>query len=156
MKTQAVTAPSVALFACFACLAQSPAPPKFDVASIKPAVGGMRPDVKTSPGSLTIRNQSLLYLIQWAYDTPPFQIEGPDWLNDNRFDVLAKAESGGDEAKLRLMLRALLGERFGLKAHPEQKEMQVYGLTLAKGGPKFRDCSLMRARRCSTKADPPP
>jgi uncharacterized protein (TIGR03435 family) len=139
MKTQALIAPSVALFACFACLAQGPAPPKFDVASIKPAVGGMRPDVKTSPGSLTMRNQSLLYLIQWAYDTPPFQIEGPDWLNDNRFDVLAKAESGGDDAKLRLMLRALLAERFGLKAHAEQKEMQIYGLTLAKGGPKFQE-----------------
>ena len=35
------------------------------------------------------------------------------------------------------MLRALLAERFGLKTHSEQKEMQVYGLTLAKGGPKF-------------------
>ena len=143
MKT--LTAPSAALFACFVCLAQGPVSPaispKFDVASIKPTVGGMRPDVKTSPGSLTIRNQSLLYLIQWAYHTPPFQIEGPDWLNDNRFDVLAKAESGGDDAKLRLMLRALLAERFGLKAHPEQKEMQIYGLGLAKGGPKFQESS---------------
>jgi hypothetical protein len=76
MKTQTFAAPSAALFACFACLAQSPVypaeSPKFDVASIKPAVGGMRPDVKTSPGSLTMRNQNLLYLIQWAYDTPPF------------------------------------------------------------------------------------
>jgi uncharacterized protein (TIGR03435 family) len=139
MKTHSVSGHSVALFACFACMAQGPAPPKFDVVSIKPAVGGMRPDVKTSPGSLTIRNQSLLYLIQWAYDTPPFQIEGPAWLNDDRFDVLAKAESGGDDAKLRLMLRAMLAERFGLKAHAEQKEMQVYGLTLARGGPKFQE-----------------
>lgn len=137
MKTQFVTAFSAVLFASSACLAQGTAPPKFDVASIKPAAGGMRPDIRTSPGSLTIRNQSLLYLIQWAYDTPPFQMSGPDWLNDNRFDVLAKAEGGGDDARLRLMLRALLAERFGLKAHSEQKEMQVYGLTLAKGGPKF-------------------
>jgi len=139
MKTQAFTPLSAALFACFACLAQGTAPLKFDVASIKPAVGGMRPEVQTSPGSLTIRNQSLLYLIQWAYDTPPFQISGPDWLNDNRFDVLAKAEGGRDDAKLRLMLQALLAERFGLKAHPDQKEMQVYGLTLAKSGPKFQE-----------------
>ena len=143
MKTQALAAPSAVLFACFACLAQGPVSPtmgpKFDVASIKPAVGGMRPDVKTSPGSLTVRNQSLRDLIQWAYDTPPFQIEGPDWLNDDRFDLLAKAESGGDDAKLRVMLRALLADRFGLKAHAEQKEMQIYGLTLAKGGPKFQE-----------------
>jgi uncharacterized protein (TIGR03435 family) len=139
MKTQAFTVPSLAFFLCFDCLAQSPAPPKFDVASIKPAVGGIRPDIKTSPGSLTIRNQSLLYLIQWAFDTPPFEINGPDWLNDTRFDVIAKADGGGGDSKLRLMLRALLAERFGLKVHSEQKEMQVYGLTLAKGGPKFQE-----------------
>jgi uncharacterized protein (TIGR03435 family) len=143
MKTQTFAAPSVALLACFACLSQgsvSPKSPKFDVASIKPAVGGgVRPEVKTSPGSLTMRNQTLLFMVQWAYDTPPFQIQAPDWLNDDRFDVLAKAENGGDDAKLRLMLRALLAERFGLKAHPEQKEMQIYGLSLAKGGPKFQE-----------------
>ena len=139
MKIQALIAPAAALFAGFACLAESPAPPKFDVASIKPAVGKVQSEVKTSPGSLTIRNQTLLSLIQWAYDTPRFQIEGPDWLNDDRFDLLAKAEGGGDDAKLRLMLQALLAERFGLKAHTEQKDMQVYGLTLAKGGPKFQE-----------------
>jgi uncharacterized protein (TIGR03435 family) len=139
MKTQAFVTPSIALVACFACLGQEPASQKFDVASIKPAVGGMRPDVKTSPGSLTLRNQSLLYLIQWAYDTPPFQIQGPDWLNDNRFDVIAKAEAGGDDAKLRLMLRDLLAGRFGLKVHPEQRDMQIYGLSLARGGPKFQE-----------------
>jgi uncharacterized protein (TIGR03435 family) len=55
------------------------------------------------------------------------------------FDVLAKAENGGDDAKLRLMLRALLAERFGLKAHAEQREMQIYGLSLAKGRPKVQE-----------------
>ena len=89
MQTQAIIAVCAAFFACFACLAQGPAPSKFDVASIKPAVGGMRPDIQTSSGSLTIRNQSLLYLIQWAYDTPPFQISGPDWMNDDRLRCAA-------------------------------------------------------------------
>ena len=99
----------------------------------------MRPEIQTSPGSVTIRNQHLLFLIQWAYDTPPFQINGPPWLNESRFDVIAKAEGGGDDARLRLMLRTLLAERFGLKTHAEQKEMQVYAVTLAKGGPKFQE-----------------
>jgi uncharacterized protein (TIGR03435 family) len=131
--------PAVAIFSCISCLAQSTSPvPAFDVASIRSAAGGIRPEILTSPGSLIARNQSLQFLIQWAYDTPPFQITGPDWLNDNRFDVIAKAEGAGDDAKLRLMLQKLLADRFGVKTHSEQKEMQTYALTLAKTGPKFQ------------------
>jgi uncharacterized protein (TIGR03435 family) len=125
-----------AVFSCFICLAQTPA---FDAASIHPAAGDMRPDIKTSPGSVTIRNQPLLFLIQWAYDTPPFQIDGPASLKDTRYDVIAKSDAGGDDAQLRLMLRKLLADRFGLQLHTEHKEMQIYAITLAKGGPKFKE-----------------
>jgi uncharacterized protein (TIGR03435 family) len=138
MRAAAPTIPLLAILACLNCLAQTPSPP-FDVASIKPSEDKGRPEVQTAPGSLTIRNQNLMFMIYWAYDTPPFQINGPNWLKDTRFDVLAKAEAGGDDVKLRLMLRTLLADRFGLKVHMEQKEMQVYGLTLAKGGPKFQE-----------------
>lgn len=123
--------------ACVTCLAQTPAP-AFDVASVRAAANG-RPELQVAPGSLTIRNQPLRYLIYWAYDTPPFQITGPDWLNGARFDVVAKAEGTANEAQLRLMLRTLLADRFGLKTHTEKKEMQVYAVTLAKGGPKFTE-----------------
>ena len=136
MRTAAPSA--IPLFVLVSCFAQTP-PPAFDAASIKPNSGGMRPEIQTSPGSLKMRNQDLIHLISWAYDTPPFQISGPDFLKDADFDVLAKAEGGGDDAKLRLMLRSLLAERFGLNAHTEQREMQVYAITLAKGGPKFQE-----------------
>jgi uncharacterized protein (TIGR03435 family) len=128
---------SAALVTCLSCFSQTP--PAFDAASIRPAEGKMRPEIVTSPGTLTVHNQTLQFLIYWAYDTPPFQINGPDWLNDARFDVLAKSDSGGDDARLRLMLQTLLADRFGLKTHKEQKEMQVYAITLAKGGPKFKE-----------------
>jgi len=89
-----------AIFFCSICLAQ--APPAFDAASIHPADGEwVRPEIRTSPGSVTIRNQTLLFLIQWAYDTPPFQINGPAWLKDTRYDVIAKSDGGGDDAQLR-------------------------------------------------------
>ena len=127
----------LALLACWSCSAQTAT---FDAASIHPAgTEWVRPEIQTSPGSVTIRNQTLLFLIQWAYDTPPFQINGPAWLKDARYDVIARAEAGGDDTQLRLMLRKLLADRFGVKAHTEQKEMQIYALTLAKGGPKFQE-----------------
>ncbi len=145
MRNPILSAPAavlpLALVACIGGLAQTAATksPVFDAASIRPAAGNTRSEFVTSPGTFTARNQSLLFLIYWAYDTPPFQINGPTWMNENRFDVLAKSESGGDDARLRLMLQALLADRFGLKAHKEQKEMQVFAITLAKSGPKFQE-----------------
>jgi uncharacterized protein (TIGR03435 family) len=68
---------------------------------------------------------------------PRVQVEGPGWMRDRSWDIMAKSQSGGDESQLRLMLRRLLEERFGLKVHIEPKEMQVYAVTLAKGGFKM-------------------
>ena len=67
------------------------------------------------------------------------QVTGPDWLNDVRLDIMAKASGPVDEKALFLMLRTLLAERLGLKAHVERKETPVYALTLAKGGAKFSE-----------------
>jgi uncharacterized protein (TIGR03435 family) len=133
------------LFAVISCFAQAPA---FEVASIRPsssAGNGLneynngRQLFRTSPGTLTIQGASLLICIQWAYDVPPFQIEGPSWLKETGFDIVAKSPTPADEDHLRLMLRTLLADRFGLKVHTERKEMQIYELTLAKGGPKFHE-----------------
>ena len=137
--------PAIFLVAALSCFAQAPA---FDVASVRPspnASNGLnqlndgREAIHTSPGSLTIRGASLLMCMQWAYDIPPFQIEGPAWLKDAGFDIVAKAAEPVDDDHMRLMLRTLLATRLGLKAHTERKEMQVYELTLVKGGPKFHE-----------------
>ena len=137
--------PAIFILAAASCLAQTPA---FEAASIRssPHAGTDYNEMhdgqelfKVSPGLVTIRGASLRICIQWAYGIPPFQIQGPDWLKDVGFDIVAKSAGPADEAQLRLMLRTLLAERFGLKAHFETKEMQVYELTLAKGGPKFHE-----------------
>ena len=126
------------LLACLSGPAETaPDLPAFDAASIRPAAIQQPDIVQTAPGSFTVRNASILRLICWAYDTPQFQVTGPDWLRDVRFDVVAKSSSGGDDDRLRLMLRKLLADRFGLKAHADQQEMQVYAVTLAKGGFKM-------------------
>ena len=136
MMNMRIISPVLGVFACFSCMAQS-----FDVASIRPADTTQRvqPVILTSPGSLTARNETLQYCIQWAWDMPPFEVIGPAWLNGSRFDITAKAAGTADESQLRLMLRTLLADRFGVKIHSEKKEMQIYLLTLAKGGPKFQE-----------------
>jgi uncharacterized protein (TIGR03435 family) len=122
---------------------QSQTPPAFDVASVRAADGSKGgSSIQTAPGTLTMRNQSLRNLVLWAYDMPPFQLTAPAWMDDIRFDIAAKAAGPADDDQLRLMLRTLLAERFRLQAHSEYREVPVYALTLAKGGPKFHESTV--------------
>lgn len=125
------------------CFAQSaPPPPSFDAASVKVAsddsmrVSGRR--IQTTPNTLTTRGLTLRACILWAYGMPA-KVIGPDWLDDVRLDIIAKAAGPVGDKQLYAMLRSLLVERMGLKTHVEKREMPVYALTLAKGGPKFKE-----------------
>jgi uncharacterized protein (TIGR03435 family) len=129
---------TIALFFCAGCFAQS-APPAFEAASIHPNTSTEPQQVQISPGTLVLRNQPFFFLLEWSYDLPPAQIDAPQGLWQNRFDIVAKAGGAADESQLRLMLQKLLADRFGLKAHKESRVMQVYAMTLAKGGPKFQE-----------------
>lgn len=131
----------VASFVGLAVLALNAQPrPEFDVASIKPnkASGGVSFGVGN--GGASGRNVTLQMLIGLAYRLQDFQISGgPSWVSSDRFDVEAKA---GDAAvgpdQLRLMLGSLLGDRFKLTLHREMRESSVYGLVVAKDGPKIK------------------
>ena len=125
----------------------------FDVASVKPSTGTIedprRLDV-TPTGSFTATNITVRALIRYAYDIQDFQLAGgPSWLNDDRFDVLAKAPDWTPAARIRLMLRSLLMERFKLRVHDETREAALYALVVARKdgalGPELRrsqtDCA---------------
>jgi uncharacterized protein (TIGR03435 family) len=121
------------------CLGQTPlASPAFDAASIRPSEGG-RTQFVTSSGYLRIRNARPVEIVAWAYDIGHLQVSGQELPSTTGYDIVAKSAAGGDDDRLRLMLRQLLAERFGFKAHFEQKEMQAYVLTLQKDGPKFKE-----------------
>ena len=128
----------IAFFVCAGCFAQS-APPAFETASIHPNPRVERQDAQVSPGTLIMRNQTVFYLVQWAYDVTPAQIDAPSWFRESCFDIVAKAAGPADEAQMRLMLQTLLADRFGLKRHKEARVMPVYAMTLAKSGPKFQE-----------------
>lgn len=133
--------------------AASPAP-AFDVATIKPHQGlfqmmGVEYQPDGFAGTVT-----LSMLVQYAYGLrSEDQVSGaPDWVKADWFEIQAKmsetdiAETqklSPDEIQTRreLMLRALLAERFKLKAHIETKQAPVYELVVAKGGPKLKDAA---------------
>ncbi len=70
-------------------------------------------------------------------------------MTDPRFEITAKASGSPNETQMRVMLRKLLADRLGLKTHTDSRNMQVFALTLAKGGPKFQESTGALARsRC--------
>ncbi len=129
---------TIAFLVCAGCFAQS-APPAFETASIHPNPRVERQDAQVSPGTLVMRNQTVFYLVQWAYDVTPAQIDAPPWSMEACFDIVAKASTPADETQMRLMLQTLLADRFGLRLHKEARVMPIYAITLAKGGPKFQE-----------------
>jgi uncharacterized protein (TIGR03435 family) len=123
-------------------------PLQFEVATIRAAApvtgvdGSGRERVDVTPTSVTIRNASLSFLIQWAYDVQFYQVSGPGWLNEQRYDVQSKPAVSASEKDLRLMMRALLAERFRLTLHTEQRPRAVYFL-VTREAPKLEVASAM-------------
>ena len=123
--------------AMFTLFGQTTARPKFEVASIKPSQEMRFQSVRPLPGRLTA-NATVKLLIQNAYSVEPFQIQGgPDWINSERFEIEAKADSNAPRAQIFLMLQSLLEDRFQMKIHRETRELPVYALVAAKSGPKL-------------------
>jgi uncharacterized protein (TIGR03435 family) len=139
------TAFSIAIALGLALNAQS-LEPRFEVASIKEAptitaamvaAGKLHVGVKTDNAQMDIGYTSLAELIRMAYDVHPYQVSGPDWMVDRKWDIVAKMPEGASPDQTPRMLQALLAERFGLKVHREARPQQVYALLAAKTGVKL-------------------
>jgi len=116
--------------------------PEFEVATVKPSNmngGGVRGPYAYPGGRVHIGYSPLRAMIQFAFDLQAFQIEGgPAWIGRDFYDVEAVAPETSPARELnpaspgmplnseqRLMLQALLVERFGLKYHFETREGRV-------------------------------
>lgn len=114
----------------------------FEAASIKPSP--IRPpnviqSPANDPGHIHYTWMPLKRLIMNAYDVKDFQISGPDWLATTRFDLEATMLPSTTKQQFRAMLQSLLAERFKLAIHRATKELPIYSLVIAKGGPKMKE-----------------
>ncbi len=129
----------IGVFALCCAFGQTPTPPTFDVATVKPnrtSKGGG--NLTASPGMLTIRNLPLRTIIRAAYDVADYQISGPRWLEQERFDIVAKTDAKvTGEEKMLPLLQLLLADRFHLEMHREPKQRPAYVLMVGTNGPKF-------------------
>src|ERR1051325_11866 len=101
----------------------------FDVATVRPSRTGKRGGLAASPGMLTIRNLPLHAIIQAAYGVKEYQISGPPWLKQERFDIVAKTDASvTTEDEMLPMLRPLLNERFQLAMHRNTRQLPAFVL----------------------------
>jgi len=109
--------------------------PLFEVASVKAnRSGALAQRIQPSPGGrLMVTNVSLRGLVRFAYEMQEFQMDGgPSWFAADRYDMVARAEGDPPVSQIRLMLRALLAERFQLRTHTEKRDQPVYAMVVAR------------------------
>jgi uncharacterized protein (TIGR03435 family) len=84
-------------------------------------------------GRFAMCHATMLDLISAAWGVQADKVvDGPNWLNLDRFDVIAQAAPLTSPAAMRTMLRPLLAERLGLKVHEDRRPMPAFVLTAGK------------------------
>jgi uncharacterized protein (TIGR03435 family) len=123
----------------------------FDVASVKENKSGLssnRPssNIPLDPqnlyaptgGLFSATNFPLLEYVMFAYKLTPEQTRAlqsqVSWVNTNRWDIEGRASGNPSKDQMRLMMQALLADRFKLKLHFETQQLPVFALGLDKSG----------------------
>ena len=160
--------------------AQTPQQPAFEVASVKRNMSDETEGIMrmSAIGIVSITNASAKLLVPFAYEIPlnverflvvdasnspllrgdrPFASSLP------RFDIQGKIPEGAPPGQQYTMLRALLADRFKLRARKEMRPVPVYALRVARAGrlgsglrPSTSDCVEYRREWFKNPAAPEP
>jgi uncharacterized protein (TIGR03435 family) len=135
---------------------QAPPVPTFEVASIKPskAEPGSDSGISSKQGRISAQRVTLRRCIRGAYNVPEtLVVGGPKWVDDERYDIEAKAAGPAGDPELMLMLRSLLAERFKLVLHRETRPISGYALVVGKGGLKAQHSAPDAPSRTDSRTD---
>ena len=136
----------------------------FDVASVKATADRasiMPPTIY--PGGRFVAKYYLYPLVAYAYNVPVKRLSGiPNTMGENIYDIEATGtipagllvRAGEDQ--IRMMLQTLLADRFKMAIHKETKEMPVYALVVARGGPKLQKADIEEKDCPDGPTMPPP
>jgi uncharacterized protein (TIGR03435 family) len=125
-------------------------PTEFDVAQVRPAKPGAAEAAMAGRGGagaqlgpmgvsnfengrLEILGATLRGLVSTAYNMDDrWIVQAPKWMDEDRFDVIAKTAPTVPFEAIRIMLRNALEPAFELKTHTEDQPMPVYVLAAGK------------------------
>lgn len=120
--------------------------PAFEVASVKPVAldparlkaGLQHVGVTIDAARVDFGAMTMASLIRTAYQVKAHQVVGPDWMNVERYDIVAKMPEGSRRGQIPQMLQTLLAERFQLALHRESRDLPAFALVTARSGPKLK------------------
>lgn len=142
MKGALVLSIFLVLFSAWAFAQAGNQPPRFEIVDVHSSVHTSTP---SSPGGIfrsgryVFRQATMLDLIATAYGVESDKVlSGPSWLENDRFDVIAKAPSATPPETIKLMLQSMLADRFTLVVHADTKPVPAFVLTMGKGKPKLK------------------
>jgi uncharacterized protein (TIGR03435 family) len=125
---------------------------EFDVASVKRDTRPETPATRTANmplgpqdafaptgGLFSVNERTLEAWVIFAYKLGAeqdlaFVKQEPKWALENRYDIQARGAGNPTKDQYRLMMQALLADRFKLAVHYEIKQVPVYALVLDKPG----------------------
>jgi uncharacterized protein (TIGR03435 family) len=117
------------------------AKPGFDVVTVKPSPPGRQgKGIGFDGRHFRLINANLNDMIALGYGLHTKQIVGAsDWAGKDLFDIDGVPDVPGmpNQKQIQMLLQNLLADRFQLKFHNEQRELAVYAITVAAGGPKL-------------------
>src|SRR5215471_17162927 len=140
-----VAAPAVQAQAPVASRKVTQSQPRFEAADIHLSPPAMNPYNYASGGVLRgerydLRKATMLDLIKMAWNVDADTVlGGPNWLELDRFDIYAKAPLDTPPETTRLMLQALLRDRFGLVIHEDMRPLPAFALTVGENKPKMTE-----------------
>ena len=139
----------------------APITPAFEVASVQPSrPGDGNTGVRIAPGRITLANWTVKGLLVYAYNLEP--VGGPGWVDSKRYDIDVRVNDalayksgrlietnvagrfppGLRHDQLKLMVQSLLADEFKLRLSRETRQVPVYALVIAKGGPKLHEAKV--------------
>jgi len=126
--------------------------PTFESADVHNSAPSTNPGMRGGAlrgGRYDVRGATMADLIGMAYRLDSSKIVGgPNWLDWDRFDVLAKAPAATTQENLNLMLQNLLADRFKLMVHKDTKVRPAYVLLAGKGKPKLKQAQGSDSSGC--------
>ena len=134
-------------FLAVSAFAQLPSPPAFEAADVRVSPHSTNPGVRggyyITGARYELHHATMADLIRiaWGLNDNNRVLAGPAWLEDTRFDVLAKAPDSTTPETAKLMLRTLLRDRCQLTVHDDRRPMQAYALTRGKRALQIKEAS---------------
>jgi uncharacterized protein (TIGR03435 family) len=133
--------------------------PTFEVASVRavnPPAGPHVVSLLINHGRLNIEAAELRQIVGLAYAIQRVRVlGGPGWADADQFDIAAKAENvDATRDDIRVMLQALLADRFKLAVHRETKEIPAYSVVVGKTGAKLKESEPGRKGRMIDTVSP--